>query len=612
MRTIRSRRVRRRRGRSSHSDPAVVASAQSLSRSILSACLPRRGSGGSPTPLLHHRRGAVRRIRPWPGYRRYPSAAGLRHCCCPRRSCSNRPRHWRQPKRWPKSWPTIRRWPRLPDPSQRMLPSRSRRSPKPRPRRLPTMRWPRRRPSKHSPRRLQLLRQLLTVCCCGSRRLRGGVSRRRCRSGGTGVVVRSGRSLCVRVIVVVRGRGCLGCLVGCSVGFRGRVGRGLRGGLFVGGGFGGCFSVLVGCCRCRVVGIVVGSCLSGCLGDRVVVVIGVGRSRGRSSSVHIGIRIGVIRSGGRGSVVVAVSVSRCVGRSFRRRSLRSRQPMQLLPDSHQLRPRRSRSSSPCRRRLRRRWLPAVREALVSLVASAEVSEEASSFAADSAAASAFSSAAADAVLLASFIGGCLAAASATALLLSSALAEAEAEAAAFTLAFASASFAHRDRCGNRRWLLRLQKLRTTNQRLKPLPKRLRSSRPKPSMPLRSCHPSYRHLRRRSRLLCRSIGLGRRISRSLRRSVLVSCRLCRCFSVLVSCCRCRVVGIVVAASSDAACAAGLLSHSRRPKPMPKQLRSHGIRIVGVSSVWIGSCRRISVSVCRRILRCRGRRIRSRSC
>src|SRR5699024_10908457 len=130
-----------------------------------------------------------------------------------------------------------------------------------------------------------------TVCrCCGGG-LRGGVRGRCGRSGGTGVGVGRGGCLCVRVIRVVGVGGGVGCLLCRGVRIRGRVRRGLRGGLFVGGGFGGCFGVLIRCCRCCAVRIVVGSCLRGGLGGGIVVPVGVGRSRGRGRCVRVRIVI---------------------------------------------------------------------------------------------------------------------------------------------------------------------------------------------------------------------------------------------------------------------------------------------------------------------------------
>src|SRR5699024_1101339 len=100
-----------------------------------------------------------------------------------------------------------------------------------------------------------------TVCrCCGGS-LRGGIRGRCGRSGGTGVGIGCRRRRCVRVIRVIGVGGGVGCLLRRGVRIRGRIRRGLRGGLFVGGGFGCCFGVLVRCCRCRVVGVVVGGCL---------------------------------------------------------------------------------------------------------------------------------------------------------------------------------------------------------------------------------------------------------------------------------------------------------------------------------------------------------------
>src|SRR5699024_1801290 len=157
-----------------------------------------------------------------------------------------------------------------------------------------------------------------TVCrCCGGG-LRGGVRGRCGRSGGTGVGVGRGGCLCVRVIRVVGVGGGVGCLLCRGVRIRGRVRRGLRGGLFVGGGFRGCSGVPLRCCRCRVVGVLVSGCLGSGFGDGIAVVVGVRRCRGRGGRVRIGVRTGVVRGGGRSCGGATVGVSRCVGRTFRR------------------------------------------------------------------------------------------------------------------------------------------------------------------------------------------------------------------------------------------------------------------------------------------------------
>src|SRR5699024_6679943 len=127
-----------------------------------------------------------------------------------------------------------------------------------------------------------------TVCrCCGGG-LRGGV---RGRGGGccrSRIGVSRCRGIGVSRVRVVGVGGGVGCLLCRGVRIRGRVRRGLRGGLFVGGGFGGCFGVLVRCCRCRVVGVLVSGCLGRCFGDGVAVVVGVRRCRGRGGRVRIG------------------------------------------------------------------------------------------------------------------------------------------------------------------------------------------------------------------------------------------------------------------------------------------------------------------------------------
>src|SRR5699024_2011235 len=75
--------------------------------------------------------------------------------------------------------------------------------------------------------------------------------------------------------------------------------------------------VLVRCCRCRVVGVLVTGCLGRSFGDGVAVDAGVRRCRGRGGRVRIGVRIGVVRGGGRSCVVSTVGVSRCGGRGCR-------------------------------------------------------------------------------------------------------------------------------------------------------------------------------------------------------------------------------------------------------------------------------------------------------